>query len=215
MATSSLFCYMVLVGMSRVPLHARSTAVAQTILGRACTRIELAPPEPTPEDDDREFFMAAWCLDPCFVPEEQTIFIPEPVAAIPGDALYLRADEDVIDGLPGLNYQVRIRIVEVQDWSPPPPASPDDGYDGGHHDDDSSDDSNHNRCHPGLDMGGNHHWEPRTFRTADARDDVPRLGGRCGPMFMPAPCRFGGLDCLPAPRGWHVAGTPPRHGSRL
>jgi hypothetical protein len=89
MASASFFRYRVLVGMTRVPLHARSLSVAQRILGRACARIELAPPESIPEDDDREFFVAAWCMDPSFVPEEEIIFIPEPVGHIPGDALYL------------------------------------------------------------------------------------------------------------------------------
>lgn len=100
MASASFFRYRVLVGMTRVPLHARSLSVAQRILGRACARIELAPPESIPEDDDREFFVAAWCMDPSFVPEEEIIFIPEPVGHIPGDALYLQADEEMTDGVP-------------------------------------------------------------------------------------------------------------------
>lgn len=118
-ASSTFLRYCILVGMTRVPLHARSAAVAQTILGRACARIEIAPPEAVPVDDDREFFVSAWCMDPRFVPDEQIIFIHEPVHRIPGTVLCLRADEEVIDGLPGLNYLVRIRIVEFQDWSTP------------------------------------------------------------------------------------------------
>jgi hypothetical protein len=114
-ASSTFLRYHVLVGMTRVPLHARSATVAQTILGRACARIEIAPPEAVPVDDDKEFFVSAWCMDPQFVLDEQIIFIHEPVHWIPGTALCLHADDEVIDGLPGLNYLVRIRIVEFQD----------------------------------------------------------------------------------------------------
>ena len=99
--------------MRRVPLHARSTTVAQTILGSACARVELAPPEVTPEDDDREFFVAAWCLHPRFIPEEKIIFIPEPM--VREGPLRLRADELIQEELPRLRYLVRIRIVELQD----------------------------------------------------------------------------------------------------
>lgn len=119
LATASFFHYRVLVALQRVPLHARSASVAQAILGRACARVEPAPPDAICEDDDREFFVAAWCLDPRLVPEEQSIFIPEPGVAVPGGALYLDADETVLDNLLGLRYVVRVRIVEVQDWSLP------------------------------------------------------------------------------------------------
>jgi hypothetical protein len=84
LASAGLFRYRVLMGMRRVPLHARSVAVAQTILGRACTRIELAPPTAAPMDDDREFFVAAWCLHPRFIPDEKIIFIPKPDVRVPG-----------------------------------------------------------------------------------------------------------------------------------
>lgn len=112
MASAGSFRFWVLVAMERVPLHARSAAVTQTILGRACARVEPAPPESIPIDDDREFFVAAWCMDPRFVPEEEVIFIPEPGVQVPGGAQFLRADEIVHDRLPGMRYLVRIRIVE-------------------------------------------------------------------------------------------------------
>jgi len=51
LASGGSFRFRVLVRMRRVPLHARSTEVAQTILGSACARIELALPEVTPADD--------------------------------------------------------------------------------------------------------------------------------------------------------------------
>jgi hypothetical protein len=69
MASSTFLHYRVLVGMTRVPLHARSAVVAQTILGQVCARIEIALLEAVLVDDDREFFMSAWCMDPRFVPD--------------------------------------------------------------------------------------------------------------------------------------------------
>lgn len=77
MASGGSFRYRVLVGMRRVPLHARSTSTAQTILGPACANVEIVPPRDAPVDDDREFFITAWCLDPRFIPDEEIIFIPE------------------------------------------------------------------------------------------------------------------------------------------
>lgn len=115
LASAASFHFRVLLGMRRLPLHARSLAMAQSILGTACAHLELAPPDVTPPDDDREFFVAGWCLDPRIIPEEETIFIPEPNVRILGDALYLDADEIVLNKLPGLRYLVRIRVVEYQD----------------------------------------------------------------------------------------------------
>jgi hypothetical protein len=66
MASVGSFHFRILVGMKRIPLHARSLALAQHILGTACAQLELAPPEVIPNDDDRELFVAAWCLDPIF-----------------------------------------------------------------------------------------------------------------------------------------------------
>jgi hypothetical protein len=107
--------------MKRIPLHARSLALAQHILGTACAQLELAPPKVIPNDDDRELFVAAWCLDPIFIPDEKIIFISEPNARVPGNALYLDVGEAVLNKLPGLRYLVRIRIIEIQDWSTPLP----------------------------------------------------------------------------------------------
>lgn len=120
MASAGSFHFRVLVGMKHVPLHARSLAMAEHILGTACAQLELAPPELIPNDDDRELFVVAWCLDPIFIPDEKIIFISEPNARVPGNALYLDAGEAVLNKLPGLRYLVRIRIIEIQDWSTPP-----------------------------------------------------------------------------------------------
>lgn len=80
----------------------------------------IAPPEIAPADDDREMFVAAWCK---LIPAEKNIFIPEPPgeALIPGEALYIQADDVVLNRLPGLRYLVRMRVVEIQDWRRTPP----------------------------------------------------------------------------------------------
>jgi len=180
MTSAGSFRFRVLVGLTRVPLHARSAATAQTILGPSCANIEVVWPHNVPEDDGREFFVAAWCSHPRHIPDESVIFIPEPGVAIP--------EGTVQEELPGLRYLVRVRLVAFQDWSLPP-DSPDGGNhgggDGGHGDngggpdvlpdpdadqgaspgDDfyagkrsSSDsgDSNFNRYHPGIDRRRDH-----------------------------------------------------------
>ncbi|CAD6340563.1 unnamed protein product [Miscanthus lutarioriparius] len=195
LASASSFCYRVLVGMTHVPLHARSVAMAQTILGQACAWIVPAPPEVAPVDDDREFFVAAWCLHPWLISDEESIFVPEPRARVPGDALDLRADESVLHGFLGLRYRVRLRIVECQDWNTPPPSL-EGGLVGGDPDDDDSDDSNFNRRHPGMDRGDDYTRGPRLRRFTNANDDAPRLGGRRETTFMPRQCiTVGSVRC--------------------
>lgn len=180
MASGGSFRFRVLVGMTCVPLHARNAATAQTILGPSCVKVEVVRPRDVPDDDDREFFVTAWCLHPSFIPPEQIIFIPEPSFHIPVDAVRTE--------VPGLRYLVRVRLISFQDWNTPPPSP--DGHDGdddtenGDGDDgaggadgsapldegpsrrpaleddysggrdseaDDSGDSNHNHYHPGLD----------------------------------------------------------------
>lgn len=154
-------------------------------LGSACAHIELAPPEVTPPDDDREFFVAAWCLDPTLIPDEKVLFIPEPNVCIPGNALYLDADEIVLNKLPGLRYLVRLRVVEYQDWSTPPPSFDEEGRD--FHREEDSDSSGHNRRHPWLDDRSGWPRGPgyRSYRLADRDDAAPELGGRRGLTFQP------------------------------
>jgi hypothetical protein len=223
MVTAGSFHYRVVIGMRRVPLHARSMAVAQIILGRACAQIELAPPEVCPENDDSEFFVAAWCKHPSFIDDEKIIFIPEPNVRIPGHALYLHTNEIVLNRLPGLQYLVCIRIVEFQDWSTPPPSS-DEGSGGGNLDDDDFDDRHFNG-HPGMDMGGDRSHGPRMVWCTDAEDDTSRLGSHRGTTFIPhrfmlvgsIACRLGQVDRLvagsrfthPDSRRRTMAGTAP------
>lgn len=176
MANGGSFRSWVLIGMRRVPLHARSATTAQAILGRACARIEVVRLANVPVDDDWEFFITAWCLDPHLIPDEKIMFIPEPQIHNPVQASSVE--------LPGLWYLVRLRVVAFEDWNPPP-ASPgrggydgdgdgagpgdgsgnshldsgapnDDDFFGGRLDDeeDGSGDSNYNHYHPGLDHCG-------------------------------------------------------------
>lgn len=59
------FHYHVLIGMKGIPSHALSSEVAQTILGSAGTKVEIANLEAlTDPDDERELFVAPWCAHP-------------------------------------------------------------------------------------------------------------------------------------------------------
>lgn len=78
LAIAGAFRFQVLVALSRVPLHARNSTVAQTILGPSCTEVELVRMRDVPDDDDREMFAKAWCWHPHFIRPEQLVFIPEP-----------------------------------------------------------------------------------------------------------------------------------------
>lgn len=131
MAAAAALRFRVVVALARVPLHARNAAVAQTVLGRSCAEVQLSNLRDIPDDDDREFFVSAWCWHPSAVPTEQTIYIPEPHVPYIPDA------EQTM--LPGLWYAVRVRLVAYQDFSTPPgsPAGgdgpgggPEDGGDG-------------------------------------------------------------------------------------
>lgn len=103
--------------------------------------VEVVLPRDVPADDGREFFIAAWCMHPHFIPDEKIIFIPEPCVHNHVEAIQAE--------LPGLCYLVRLRLVVFQDWNTPP-ASPDGGCNGGGADeDDGSYDSSFNRYHPG------------------------------------------------------------------
>ena len=71
LASAESFRYWVLIGMTRFPLHARSVAVAQTILGSSCARVEVAPPEVTPADVDCEFFCCGMVHPPAANPRRE------------------------------------------------------------------------------------------------------------------------------------------------
>jgi hypothetical protein len=93
MASAGAFTFRVLVGMLNAPAHVRSVPIAECILGTSCTDIEIAPQEVVPEDDDREFFVTAWCIHPRLVLDEKILAILEP--------LFLDMHEDMME-LPAL-----------------------------------------------------------------------------------------------------------------
>ena len=100
------------------------------VLGSACADIQTTPIRDRPEDDDREFFVVAWCWHPSFIPPERLIFIPELLQQAG------RVGED--QALRSLRYLVRIRVVAYQDWTTPP-GSPVVHNDGNNPDDEEGD----------------------------------------------------------------------------
>jgi hypothetical protein len=79
--------------------------MAQTILGPSYVGIEVVRPHDVADDDDREFFVKAWCWHPRYI--EHIIFIPEP--SLPG------AGEELRTALPGLHYPIQVRLVAYRD----------------------------------------------------------------------------------------------------
>ena len=64
-------------------------------------------------DDLREYFVAAWCIHPRFIPQQKIVAIPEPeVPVVVEPPLYPRGHELIRSELPALLYLVRIRVVE-------------------------------------------------------------------------------------------------------
>jgi hypothetical protein len=59
MASADSFRFRVLLALRRVPLHVRSAATAQIILGSCCSDVQLTDLRDTPEDDNTEFFVVA------------------------------------------------------------------------------------------------------------------------------------------------------------
>jgi len=134
LACAGSFRFRVVLAVSRLPLHARNTSVVQSILGSCCSNIELTHTRDAPVDDDREFFVIAWCWHPNLIEREKVIFISEP--RLPGVAAEERMAE------PGLRYLVRVRLVAYQDWSTPPGSPNNRSGDAGNNDDSHSEDDN-------------------------------------------------------------------------
>jgi len=112
--------------MMGIPSHARSASVTQTVLGSSCAQVEIALPEAI-DEDDRELFVACWCVHPRLIPDEKIIGIPEPQVHVHEGPLYLRAEEVIHAELPALTYLVHLRIVKFQDWTTPFSLPDDDG----------------------------------------------------------------------------------------
>jgi hypothetical protein len=132
-------------------------------------------------------FIAVWCLNPRFIPDEEIIFIPKPNVHVPGNALYVQADEIVHNKFPGLCYLVRLHVVKYQDWSTPSLSSNDEGRDVVDDDDGDSDNSNFSGYHPSLDDCNRRlrHLGYRSVRLTEDGDAAQSLGGRHELTFQP------------------------------
>jgi hypothetical protein len=137
------------------------------------------------EDDRREFVVAGWCIHPNFIPQEKLIGIPEPdVPFVIEPPLYLREHEVIHLELIVLRYRVRIRVIEVQDWTTPTSS-----------DDDAPGDSDNSGA-PDWDIGGggcSGPWPRRhRFNNGDGGEGGvgegaaldPVLGPGSGPTFQ-------------------------------
>ena len=138
--------------------------MAQVILGPCCTSVELSRIRDTPTDDDREFFVMAWCWHPNFIEEEKIIFIPEPRVA------GVAEDERTAD--PGLRYLVRTRVIAYQDWSMPPGTPDDLDGDNGHGNDDDDDGSRRPTTDDGRDVVPAVKWTSPTT-AMDKKEKIP------------------------------------------
>lgn len=68
-----------------------------------------------------------WCIHPRSIPQHKIIAIPElEVPFVVESPLYLHEHELIRSELPAVRYLVRIRVVEVQDWTVLPSCSSDD-----------------------------------------------------------------------------------------
>lgn len=76
------------------------------LLGSSYAEVQLAGADVAgvDEDDDWEYFVAAWCVDPGLIPDEKIVVIPEPKE--PG-ILFLREEEIIHSSLPTLRYLAR------------------------------------------------------------------------------------------------------------
>ena len=175
MAAAGSLKYKVLIGLKGMPAHIRGIHSAPRILGTSCANLVPAPASAAGEDL-REFVVAAWCVHPDFIPHERLIAIPEPeMPFVVEPTLYLREHEVIHSELPVLQYGVRIRIIEVQDWTAPPSSSDDAPGD--------SDDNNH----PDWDFGGGRsgHWPRRhRFSNGDGGGDGTGTGEGAAPDPM-------------------------------
>ncbi|RLN35525.1 hypothetical protein C2845_PM03G29060 [Panicum miliaceum] len=126
-STASLasFRFRVLIEFTGIPAHARNLGTARTVLDTSCSDLVEAPPELT-DDHRKKFFICAWCFHPDLVPQQKLVFIPEPPEPYDESGLFLRPHEIIHSKHDGLWYNVKIRIVEVQDWNLPSGSS-DDG----------------------------------------------------------------------------------------
>jgi len=161
------FTHRVVVALRHVPAHARDVATAQAILGRCCAEVQLSNLRDRTTEDDREFFVQAWCWHPSFIEPEKIVFIPEPGGTAEPD---LRR---------GMQHLVKLRLVAHRQLgapSTPPPNDDDDESDQGDDNDDDQGDDNDDDL-PAND-GGDFDYcpTPRRDSDGDSLDSDPRNG---------------------------------------
>lgn len=198
------FTFRVVLALRNVPLHARNLEVAQTILGCCCCDVEPSRLRDRPEDDDREFFVQAWCRHPSLIEPEKLLHIPEPTMA--------NAAPAELDLRRGLRYRVQVRVVAQQDMEALQDPSDDDG------DDNDGMGGPRTTRRVGMITGSPPATTPRTSLIAPTRAMAAAILGattpRAPPLARPptrrAPCSLArsavpSLHCL----GWPCP-APPR-----
>lgn len=117
----------------------------QTLLNSSGAKVEIANPTAINDpDDERELFVATWCVHPNLIPDEKILAISKPKKEHDGDLpLYLWSWEIIHSEVSALWYLVRMHLVEFQDWHTPLPSNDDEFYGGGGSNSGSSD-SNYN-----------------------------------------------------------------------
>ena len=156
-----------MLALRNIPAHARNTETAQTVLGRCCTEVELTDLRDGLKEDDREFFVTAWCSNIDHIEPQKLVFIPEP-----------RVFSGQLDGQEqrmrrGLHYLVRVRLVAYQNFTEQPGTLPpaDDNNEDDNADDDRGQPDDH-RAGEGSD-----YWPtPRRDSEDDSPDSDPRHG---------------------------------------
>lgn len=167
MASAGTLRFKVLVGLMGIPAHAWDVESAERILGSSCAHLVEAPGT-LARDDLREFVVAAWCVHPNCIPQEEAMAIPEP-------ELPFFIEPPLYSEFKLLRYRVRISIIEVQDWRTPDRLG-----------------DNHDPNWPNAGQHGCSTPWPRRHRfgnggaAGDAAPD-PTLGPRWGSTFQEAP----------------------------
>ncbi|EER88477.2 hypothetical protein SORBI_3010G159300 [Sorghum bicolor] len=151
------FSLRVVVALRGLPAHARKVAVAQLRLGTCCCEVQVSNVRDRSIDDDREFFVQAWCKDPSLILPVDSIFIPEPLLPGVPDPGVRR----------GLRYQVFARVVELQGLRPPPRPPDND-------DDDDADEGDGFGGDAGHGFDYDYDPSPRRDSDDDSVDSDPR-----------------------------------------
>jgi hypothetical protein len=117
-AVAGAFQFRVVLALRNMPAHARDPETAQRVLGRCCAHVETTDLRDRPPEDDREYFVSAWCWHPQLIQPQQLLFIPEPRIQCSD------VSENTVRR--GLHYLVHVRVVAYQNIELPGDEPPDD-----------------------------------------------------------------------------------------